>query len=151
MDTGTLLVGGLLLAILLIPFIYAIRHQKRKNQNEKERFIALAETNNLTLSKSEIINELNIGLDEGQNKLAVSRKSTLEKDFQVIDLNTCTSCEVKTQTSEYVKVLLHGNKKTYELLLWEKPDEFFPETDFTTSKVIADKWVARLTSILKAS
>lgn len=150
MDTGTLLVGILLFAILIIPFIYAIRHQKNKYKKEKEELLVLAKNRNINPDKPEVINDLIMALDTSHRELVISRIQDLEENFSVIELKDFNTFRVLSQTSEFVKLVLINSKdkNKVELLFWEKPGETFPNLDFLTCKEKAQKWGEKLQLIM---
>src|SRR5699024_3463073 len=92
MDTGTLLVGVLMFAIVLIPFVYAIRHQKKKNNKEKQEAIELAKTQQLNLDNIEVINDLIIGIDSAKGTLFSSQKIAIKEAFKTYNLKDYQSC-----------------------------------------------------------
>ncbi len=146
MDTGTLLIGVALFCILIIPFIFAIRHQKNKHKGKKEKFSNLAQAKNIRILKPDIINDLILGLAVTEDKLVVSQTSNMEHHMRIIDLKSFNTYRVLSQSSEYVKLALINskNKKKEEFLFWEKPDENFPEKDFPSCKEEAQKWGEKL-------
>lgn len=144
MDTGTLLVGILMFAIVLIPFIYAIRHQKRKHNKEKQEAIELAKSQHLNLDYIEVINDLIIGIDSSKGTLFSSQKTAIKEALAMYSLKDYQSCVLHSIPTKWVGIELKDSKNTIKLTLWETPGEEFPDKDFMACKDMGEKWVKKI-------
>lgn len=153
MNSSILLIGALLLAVLILPFVLMIRHQKNKHKKEMQGFKSLAEQNGVHLNKTETINELIIGLDAAQKKLALGSTLSSSDKIRFIDLKDFSTCKVKKSAPHgdayqwvHLELGSGGNKET--LVFLEDNTDDLPKKDYYTCLKEAEVWKEELTSLM---
>ncbi len=94
-----IILAGFVIAIILIisQAVVSVNNRQRKKKADElvARLSLLAERNNLTISKKELLENSIIGLDELRRKLFVLRKTENNYVLQIIDLLEIKNCAAR--------------------------------------------------------
>lgn len=153
MTNSVLLIGALLLAVLILPFVLMIRHQKNKHKKEMQSFKSSAEQNGIHISKMETINDLIIGLDTAQKKLAIGSALSSSDNIRTISLQDFNTCRVKKSAPQgdayqWVHLELSAGGKKETLVFLEDNTDDLPKKDYYTCVKEAEHWKEELTSLM---
>lgn len=95
MDTGTLVVGVILILLFISPFvIFGSRGKKNKEKDLLKSLDDLASRNNCTIKERECWNNSAIGMDAGNKMLFYFYKSETQTFDRVVKLSEIQSCRV---------------------------------------------------------
>ena len=95
MDTGTLVVGVILLLLLISPFIlFGAKGKKTKEKNLLKMLDDMASRNNNTIRDHQYWNHSAIGIDSGNKMLFYCYKSDTQTYDRVYKLSEIQSCHV---------------------------------------------------------
>jgi len=104
MDSGTIIVGTISIALCGVPFALMIRGTKMKKKYLLQSVLAIANNHNCKISQLEVTEEFAIGLDDKENQLFFFRKTSEDEQSQHINLSEIKSCKV-------IKMGQHFNNK----------------------------------------
>lgn len=94
MNLGTGLVGAILIAICMLPFVLMIRGRKKKEKQLLQSVLALANNHHCKISRYELSEEFAVGLDEIANQLFFFKKTTDKDIAQHVNLAEIKTCRV---------------------------------------------------------
>ncbi|MHB1147880.1 MAG: hypothetical protein ACYC01_09835 [Lutibacter sp.] len=94
MNSGTLIVGAIILVACILPFVLMIRSRKKKEKQLLLSLMAIANNHNCKITRHELFEEFGIGLDEKANKLFFFRKISENEIAKHINLADVKSCKV---------------------------------------------------------
>lgn len=94
MNSGTIIVGAISIAVCVAPFALMIRGMKRKEKYLLQSIFAIANNDNCKISQHEVSEEFAIGIDEKANQLFFFRKTSENESAQHINLSEIKSCKV---------------------------------------------------------
>lgn len=99
MDLGTMIIGAILLAICIIPFIIIRINRKKKEKQLIQNLNALANEINCQITRHEIFRDLIIGMDEETKTLFFIKNDEDKFACQYIKLKEIQKCSIlKTNT-----------------------------------------------------
>ena len=101
MDTGTLVVAAVFVAICVLPFIFFGRGHRKLRKKFKLLLSQLAEKNGGKITAIETIGNFGIGIDENKNMAYFVRKTDegiLEKEVSLAEIK---NCKLKTTTNYF--------------------------------------------------
>lgn len=160
MNSGTLIVGAIILAACILPFILMIRSRKKKEKQLLLSLTAIANNHNCKISLHELFVEFAIGLDEKANQLFFFRKTKEYETAQHINLAEVKFCKV-INSGHTIDNNDENNKTIDKLELQfsfldkKKPDEFLvfynseENTHLSGEILTINKWVIILNDRLK--
>lgn len=94
MNSGTLIVGAIILAACILPFVLMIRSRKKKEKQLLRSLTGIANNLNFKITMHELFEEFAIGLDENANQLFFFRKIKENEIAQQINLTEVKYCKV---------------------------------------------------------
>ena len=123
MDTSTIVMGLLALALFVIPVYYLQHKQKSKLNKAKQPFMEAANRKGLNLGQHDVWDEqYGIGLDEVNNRLFYWHNDQDEPQETSLDLGSVKQCEVDNAHRDVngnriidaigLRIALHGSKAT---------------------------------------
>src|SRR5690554_2306093 len=158
MDSGTLIVSAVFMAICLLPFIIIGRGHRKLKRKFKNLLSLMAEKSGCKLSESDMSGNFGIGIDENHNKVYFVRKTNDVISEKEVSLTDIRNCKLKSTTTFF-----EGGDKVIEQIELEfynkdsdKPVEVFnlynADTDSSTltgELQAAEKWERILMGALK--
>jgi len=143
------MVSILLFAVIFIPLAYLVSYSSRTEKKAKKTLLKLGKNNNINLDDIDIHGNLLLGYDTAHHKLAVSTKSNPEKDLQIIDIPSLTSCEIRTSRNkgkglEWVELELGTKNSVKHIVFYDENQDEGPVSDPMTSLLQAEKWKHKL-------
>jgi hypothetical protein len=93
MDTGTIIVAAVLVAICIMPFIFSYRNNRKREAANLAPLIRMAEAHQGHISLSDTWGETAIALDATAKKLFYRRKAKDREHLITIDLNDIAACK----------------------------------------------------------
>ena len=149
MKISVLMVSILLFAVIFIPLAYLVTLSSRTEKKAKKALLNLGKNNHLDLGEIDIHGNLLLGYDAAHHKLAVSTKSNPERDLQIIDIPSLTSCEIRTARNhgkglEWVELELGSKEAVKHIVFYDENQDEGPVSDPMTSLMQAEKWKHRL-------
>ena len=103
MDTGTIIIAAIMLAISILPVILIHRGRRNKEKDLLQSLNNLAEKHNCKISKYETWNNSAIGFDETANMLFFFRRIKDKEITRHIKLSQISKCKI-LNTNRNVKV-----------------------------------------------
>ena len=95
MDLSSIIIGAIVIACCIVPFIIIGQNRKKSERKTIQSFINKANQHNCNISKHEICSDFIIGLDE-TNKTVFFLKNLKDKGVeQCINLAEIRTCKVK--------------------------------------------------------
>jgi len=94
MNSGTIIVGTIILVSFILPFVLMIRSRKKKEKQLLMSLTTIANNHNCKISLHELFVEFAIGLDEKANQLFFFRKIKENETAQHINLADVKHCKV---------------------------------------------------------
>lgn len=156
MDSGTLIVGVIILAACILPFVLMVRSRKKKEKQLLLKLTGIANNHNFKISMHELFEEFAIGLDEKANQLFFLRKTKENETVQHINLEEVKDCKVvKTGHSDNNYNTIDKLELQFSFLEKKKQDEFLvfynseENTQLSGEILTIEKWVKILNDRLK--
>lgn len=109
MDSGTIIVSAILLALAILPFIFTGKKYKKQKKQLVQTLNSLAEQNQVSLSNYEAGGSFGIGLDQNDRYLFFARKVQDEISIRSALLVDMSRCKMKTSSR-----LLEGGEKVID-------------------------------------
>lgn len=162
MDTSLVIMGIVLMAILILPFLLHHLSQKRKGTQLLNDIISLADSENATISQKEFWRErYAIGIDEFSKKLFYINKNKEKEERVTINLSDVERCRIDALSrNEKTK---NGNVTIIERLdlvftfkYTDRPEkvlQFYNSSEFMSTdneRPLIDKWFGIIKSHIKA-
>jgi hypothetical protein len=160
MDSGSAIIGAILLAIFIVPLV--IMHYNRvKKENKKVQFLnEIALQHNSKISQHEFCGDFVIGLDETRYFVFFLKEKKEDVFSQFVDLSGIQTCHVvkKTRTMESKKehvVITEGVELSFLPANKSKGETRFELYDeelnmqLSGELQLADKWSKQINEILK--
>jgi hypothetical protein len=134
MDIVSIEMGIGMLLLFVIPIIYAVTNQSRKEKKTVKKVEALCGSNAVKLTSSTIFNTLFIGIDENSKNLVTSSVPVKEEHIDVFPLKDVNACnlfklevpkagQLKATTIEKVAVELifkDKEKKNHHIIFFDE-------------------------------
>lgn len=128
MDTQSILIGTLIALTFMLPILYVILSNLKK---EKKRILLvqkLCKEKNIVINSPEVIGNTIIGVDDGFHNLVVADRLDMERTIQIIPLSELTTCSikvvrVKNKTLDRVELDLAGTDFNKEIIFYREDDE----------------------------
>ncbi|MEX0997276.1 MAG: hypothetical protein WDZ45_09535 [Flavobacteriaceae bacterium] len=99
MDSVSIEMGIAMLLLFVVPIVYAVTNQSRKEKKTIKKVEALCGANQIKLTSSAIFHTLFIGIDENSKTLVTSTVPVKEEHIDVFPLNEVKACNLlKIQT-----------------------------------------------------
>ena len=150
MDTGTLIIAAVIIAIIVLPFVLILQSTKSQSSKLIKGLRDLASQNNGTLSKTNTYGKFALSLDQATNTIYFFRKTSETESSNIINLNDVVSCAISKQTrrvktekefhdavSVVALVFQMKNKQTIQQLeLYDENESF----QLNGELAIADEW-----------
>ncbi len=103
MELGNIIIGAVLVAVFVVPFMFAGRNSKNRKKQMLSSLRAIANQHNSNVSIHEFCSDFVIGMDELKNFVFFYKKRE-DKDLEnYIDLSEIKSCRVHILRREGVK------------------------------------------------
>jgi len=122
MDSGTILVSAMSIAICILPFALVVRSKKKRENELLNALNNIAKQHNGSISQFEHCGNFVIGLDDKTNLLFFYTKGDAVQSAQTIHLNEIQSCRVINSTRS-----INGKNGNYSII--EKLELSFTPTD----------------------
>lgn len=122
MDIVSIEMGIGMLLLFVIPIIYAVTNQSRKEKKTVKKVEALCGSNAVKLTSSAIFNTLFIGIDENSKNLVTSSVPVKEEHIDVFplkDVNACNLFKLEVPKAGQLKATTI-EKVTVELIFKDK-------------------------------
>jgi len=161
MDLGVTIVGGVIIAACVLPFVIMGRNKMRREKKMLQSLSDLAKSQNCTISSYEFCGDFVIGIDEDK-KVSFFYKNAKGKetlDFvNLSDIHTCKSNKVakttkdsngNTDVHDVVELCFVSNNKAnqdHRFILFNEEDSIRLSGELQ----VADKWSALINNRLKA-
>lgn len=159
MDTSSIAIGLVLLLIFIGPIGYLVIIQKNKGKACLKTLQVASQRNQLSLSETEILPTVSLGLDTASRKLLVIQNQKNGKEVlidlaqfrssEVVDSNAAGHSADNYNPQEEVHILLKGTPGTAD----EKISFFHEDQDSMTAKEerlnSAKKWNAKLRDLIR--
>ena len=110
MDSGTLIVGAIMIVICILPFILINNSIKKQKKQLLQSLSGLATQQNCKITQHELGSNLAIGMDENADFLFFFRRVKDKEIVQHIDLKDIQNCKV-LNTSRTVR----NSKENYQV------------------------------------
>lgn len=110
MDSGTLIIGTIIIAICILPFILIGNSIKKRKKQLLQSLSGLARQKNSKITHYELGADLAIGMDESTDFLFFFRRVKDKEIEQHIDMKTIQNCKV-LNTSRTIR----NSKESYQL------------------------------------
>ncbi len=94
MDAGTVIMGVVAIATFVLPFLWLSNVRKKAEKKILTSLTDFAAGHNSNISRSEILGDMAIGLDEQSNRLFFYKKSGDAAVKQHVELAAIKNCEV---------------------------------------------------------
>lgn len=156
MDTATTLMGIGLLLVFLTPIGYLLIEQSLTEKKREKALLRVAEENNLTITQTDYLPDLALGLDMDSRKLLMIPLK-MKKAINVIDLKEIRQCElVKKYKNDKVSSNLDDVQEIYLKIdhkeIPVEPVVFYsegihPVTEKEMRRFMAIKWEMILTDL----
>ena len=96
MDSGTIITAAVLIALVLVPFIFTGRKYRKQKKEMSDTLVALAGQVQGTLSSHEVGSNFGIGIDRDGRYLFFARKVQNEVTVRSVALAEVSRCKVNT-------------------------------------------------------
>ena len=103
MGLGNIIIGVVLAAVFVVPFMFAGRNSKKRKKQMLLALRTLAIQHNGNISIHEFCSDFVIGMDEAKNYVFFYKKSEGKENTNFIDLAEIKSCRVHILRREGVK------------------------------------------------
>tara|TARA_R110001583_G_scaffold77046_1_gene210156 strand:+ start:8026 stop:8514 length:489 start_codon:yes stop_codon:yes gene_type:complete len=94
MDSGTLIIGLIILVICALPFILSGRNRITNEQNIKKAFFELAQKNNTSILQNDFWFKTAIGINTTSHQLFFYRKIKDNETSAIINLSEYQKCSI---------------------------------------------------------
>jgi hypothetical protein len=94
MDSGIVIVGTILLALCIVPFVILHYNSKKKEKQMLQSLTEIAQQHNCKMTQHEFCGEFVIGLDENKNFAFFFRQKKEEAISRFVDLSEIQTCQV---------------------------------------------------------
>lgn len=94
MDLGSTIVGLIIIALGVLPFIILSRGEKKKEKQLLQSISKIAATQNCTISQHDFCSNFVIGLDEAKKHVFLYKESNQEKEEIFVDLAQVKACKL---------------------------------------------------------
>jgi len=101
MDLGTAVIGMVLIAICVLPFVWMHRIKKAGENKLLTALSELAAGKGCTASKQQVFRDFAIGIDENKGCVFFYRKSNDEEVSACVDLADIKTCKVANTSSSF--------------------------------------------------
>ncbi len=99
MDTSTIIIGAILLAICILPFVLISRNRKKKERELLNSLSNLANEHHCKISQFEVCGDQMIGIDEDTKSIFFIKQTDKEKVAKYVSLHTVQRCELVKTTA----------------------------------------------------
>ncbi len=154
MDIVSVEIGVGLLLLFVVPVIYAVTAQSRKEKKTIKKVEEFCGKNNIKLTSTDIFQTLFIGIDEDKKYLATSMVPVKEEHVDGFDLKQVRSCNVakievpkvgqpKAKSILSVAIELHfhdKNKESHKIVFFD--DEMGIDPHLSVKE--ATEWCAKI-------
>lgn len=151
MDTGVLIIGAILCAILIVPFYIIINLPKKKMKKMQAAFQQLFNQNHIKVEEFDILNDLIIGLSQDKKQLVISSTLNMEENFEILDLENFNSFEVRTSAQndahEWVGLEMKNKSNPKTIVFLDDSGDELPKRNFHLSVQDAQKWRDKLNNL----
>lgn len=151
MDTGSTLIGTIMIMLIIVPFIIISYRKKRKKVSLLQSLNTYAQQFNCEISEHEFCGDFLLALDESKNFVFFLKYDKDDKTFQKADLSTIEKCKtikrnhtasLKNRTdvlTEHIDLVFLPSKKNQAAINFELYDA---EKNLQLGDEIqcADKW-----------
>ncbi len=160
MDSGSILIGAILIILCVVPFVIMHYNSKKKQNKKKQLLNTIAIQQNCKITQHELCANFIIGLDE--NKKCVfffkqEKENEISQFINLIEIKTCyaekTTRTVKNKEQSYVIterinlcfIPINNSLKETKLELYndEKNNHLRGELQ------LVDKWVKKINDLIK--
>ena len=94
MDTETIILTAIIIAICSLPFIIMSVSSKKRKTQLLQSLSKIAQQNNCKITKRDLCGNLALGLDENSNALFFFKKGDEKETALYIDLNDIKNCKI---------------------------------------------------------
>ncbi|MDD4143329.1 MAG: hypothetical protein PHN68_01720 [Prolixibacteraceae bacterium] len=152
MDTSTIIITAIMLAMFILPVILTGRSYKKKTKKLYQTLNQTIEQQGYTLSLYEICDNFFIGIDENANTLFFYKHYDKNEKFKVIKLSDISGCQLINKTKnvntkhqqyssiELLELALNSVDKNRPDTLLEFYNTEYDNLNMTEELKIAEKW-----------
>ena len=101
MDSGTIIIGAISIAICILPFVVLRSNRKKIEKKRLQSLEDIAAQHNCTITQHEFCGEFVIGLDEANNFVFFFRKTKDNEIARYINLAGIQKCKVINTSRNY--------------------------------------------------
>jgi len=98
MDTESIFIGAILIAVCIIPFVIMHYKSTQKENKHLQSLSEIAKLHNCKISRHEFCGNVVIGLDENSNFIFFLKQNKEGNNFQYIDLSEIKACQIVKKT-----------------------------------------------------
>jgi hypothetical protein len=158
MDTWTIIIAAVLLAVALLPFIFSGKKYRKQKKQLVKALNGLAEKQNAGISQYEACDSFGIGIDKDTGYLFFARLVQDEIAPQTVFLSQINRCQLRTSSrllDEGVKVIdrvelvLHPVSGTQPLVVFEVYNTEYDNLTIRNELLTAIRWEQIISGILK--
>jgi hypothetical protein len=156
MDSGTLIVGVIILLVCIIPFAYMIYHQKKQQQTIRQALVDFGAQHQSTIHQLDVWNHSAIGLDHTNRLLYFYKKATHQPTPTTlrITLNELRKCRVEnsgrtvsspngpTNVIDRLELVLSFKDKTKKDVVLEIYNNTQDHLTLNDELPLAERWAA---------
>lgn len=144
MDTSTIIIGLIMVALCALPFILSNTNRKSSDQTIKKAIFELAHKNNTSILQNDFWFKTAIGINTANHQLFFYRKAKNLETSEIIDLTNYKKCSVikLNDNSNHIDVLqlvlTPISSKNKEIILDFYNSEFNPQLNGEVQLI--EKW-----------
>lgn len=160
MNLSVLIIGTLVVALFLLPFVLAGVGKNKNLKHVKKVLMSIASEHNCNISKSDFWSDSAIGIDESKNEVLFVYISMGKQNVQYVKLANYKSCKINNFSRTVNDI--SGNHTAIDRLELEltpvekekptvKLDLYSAERSklYTDELEIAEKWASTLNRMMK--
>ncbi|WP_137757902.1 hypothetical protein [Pontibacter sp. SGAir0037] len=156
MDSGTIIIGTLCLALIIVPVFYMQLAQKKKARKLLNDLLLQAEKQQLRITEYDFWSpSYAIGLDKEKKQLLYTHKSENQDQVIFVDLREVRQCSVeKISRDSGDSKIIESVKLVFSPVSPKQPDKALPFYSLEESMIfgeelkLAEKWKAVISSLL---
>ena len=94
MDLASTIIGGILAAVCVVPFVLITQGRKKREKKMLQSLITLANQHDCKISEHEFCCDFGIGIDKTKHFVFFLKKTKTKETQQYVDLNGIQGCTV---------------------------------------------------------
>lgn len=150
MDNGSVIIGGIILLIFVVPIVWVIYNSNRKSKERKKLVKDLCRDNGINVENTLQIGNALLGMDYQNKKMFHTSLQNIENDFKVIPIDSVVSLHVLEENYtgrniiESVVIQITTDSEKYQIIVYDDKAENQVVTDAKTCYHEANQWVEQV-------